>query len=85
MASYHSYAAKLWGFLLAASAVSLLTLGSGTWLVSLALVWGIASELEVLAMSMVLPEWTPDVKTLVRAIAIRRDILARQSKHIAAG
>ena len=85
MASYHSYAAKFWGFLLAASTVTLLTLDHGEWLLTLALAWGIASELEVLAMSLLLPEWTHDVKTLARAIAIRQKVLARESEHIAAG
>ena len=85
MASYHSYAAKFWGFLLAAATVTLLTLDHGEWLLTLALAWGIASELEVLAMSLLLPEWTHDVKTLARAIAIRQKVLARESEHIAAG
>jgi len=86
MASYHSYVAKFWGFLLAASTVTLLTLDRGAWLLTLALAWGMVNELEVLAMSLLLPEWTHDVKTLARAIAIRREVLARQSEqHIAAG
>lgn len=86
MASYHSYAAKFWGFLLAVATFTLLMFGQGTWLLTLALAWGIVNELEVLAMSLLLPVWTPDVKTLARAIAIRRQVLARQSeRHIAAG
>jgi phosphatidylglycerophosphate synthase len=82
MPSYHSYAAKLWGLLLATSAITLLSLDRGQWLITLALVWGIACELEGLAMTALLPEWTHDVKTLARALAVRRAILARQSSRV---
>jgi phosphatidylglycerophosphate synthase len=82
MPSYHSYAAKLWGFLLAASAITLLSLNRGQWLITLALVWGIVCELEGLAMTALLPQWTHDVKTLARAVAVRRKILASRSSRV---
>jgi CDP-diacylglycerol--glycerol-3-phosphate 3-phosphatidyltransferase len=80
--SYHSYTAKLWGALLAISAITLLSLGRGSWLITLALAWGILCELEVLAMSALLPEWTHDVKTLARAFAIRRELLAQSAPRL---
>ena len=85
MPSYHSYVAKLWGFLLALSTITLLTLNRGQWLVTLALVWGIACELEGLAMTALLPEWTHDVKSLARAFSIRRRLLAGKSVRVPAG
>ncbi len=85
MPSYHSYAAKLWGLLLALSTITLLTLNRGQWLVTLALVWGIACELEGLAMTALLPEWTHDVKSLARAFSIRRRLLAGKSVRVPAG
>ena len=85
IASYHSYVAKFWGFLLAASTVTFLALGHGAWLLTVAFGWGIVSELEVLTMSVVLPEWTHDVKTLARAIALRREILARRAAQLQVG
>ena len=85
MPSCHSYAARLWGFLLALSTITLLTLNRGLWLVTLALVWGIACELEGLAMTALLPEWTHDVKSLARAFSIRRRLLAGKSVRVPAG
>jgi phosphatidylglycerophosphate synthase len=76
MASYHSYASKAWGIVLAASAVAALGFDGGFWLLTLALAWGIACDLEGLAISMLLPEWTCDVKTLRRAIMLRRQMRA---------
>ncbi len=76
MASYHSYAAKLWGVLLATATVALLCFDRGYWLLTVALCWGIVCDLEGLLMSALLPRWTHDVKTLRRAIQIRRELLA---------
>jgi phosphatidylglycerophosphate synthase len=76
MASYHSYTAKAWGILLAAATVALLCFDSSSWILTLALAWGIVCDLEGLAMSLILPKWTRDVKTLSRALAIRRCTLA---------
>jgi CDP-diacylglycerol--glycerol-3-phosphate 3-phosphatidyltransferase len=72
MASYHTYLAKAWGLLLIAASVSLLCLGSFPVLVTIAIAWGIACDVEGLAISMVLREWTPDVRTLGRAFKLRR-------------
>ncbi len=78
MASYHSYVAKAWGVLLAVSMIALLCFDSAFWLVTLALAWGIACELEGLAMSLLLPEWAYNVKTLTKAFALRRAMLAER-------
>ncbi len=72
MASYHSWLSKAWGLLLVAASVSLLCFGHFPWLVSLALAWGIACDLEGLAVSMILPSWQPDIRTLARAWPVRR-------------
>ncbi len=77
MTSYHSYAAKFWGFLLAASTVAMLGFNRAPWLLTVALAWGILCELEGIAYTIVLPVWTHDVKTLARALAIRRETLGR--------
>lgn len=77
MASYHSYAAKLWGVLLAIATIALLCFDSAYWLLTVALIWGIVCDLEGLAMSALLPVWTHDVKTLGRAVELRRQILSR--------
>jgi len=78
IASYHSYTAKLWGLLLWLAFGVLLCFNQGAWLLTIALVWGIVCELEGLAFSAILPEWVHDVKTLPRAIAIRREIAEKK-------
>lgn len=81
MASYHSYASKAWGFLLALATVALLCFDRAFWLMTLALGWGILCEIEGFAISILLPEWTHDVKTLHHAAGIRRRLLARVPAH----
>jgi CDP-diacylglycerol--glycerol-3-phosphate 3-phosphatidyltransferase len=82
MASYHSYAAKFWGVLLVAATLALLCFNRAFWLVTAALAWGILCDLEGLAMSILLPAWAHDVRTLPRAFAIRRGMLARKGVQI---
>jgi hypothetical protein len=75
MASYHSYAARLWGLLLVSAAIAVLCFDSAHWLVTAALAWGIFCDTEGLAMSAVLPRWTHDVKTMARALKLRGEML----------
>ena len=77
MASYHSYAAKAWGLLLAAATIALLCFNRAPWLITVALVWGILCDMEGMAMSALLPQWTHDVKTLRRALELRRQLPAQ--------
>jgi CDP-diacylglycerol--glycerol-3-phosphate 3-phosphatidyltransferase len=74
MASYHSYVAKSWGVMLATATIALLCFDGAFWLLTVALVWGVVCELEGIAMSMLLPQWVRDVKTLRRAWQIRGDM-----------
>lgn len=71
-ASYHMWSAKLWGVLLFVGMWSLLVERSGGWPVALAIGWGILSDLEGLAISMVLPEARTDVPSLAHALRMRR-------------
>ena len=75
-ASYHSYLAKAWGLILAAAMVGVFAFEGFRWMVPLAVAWGILVNLEGLTMSMVLPWWKNDVKTLGRAWEIRKSMLS---------
>lgn len=66
-ASYHMWSSKLWGLLLFIGMCSLLVLHRGGWPVALAILWGIAADLEGLAISMMLRKWQADVPTLWHA------------------
>ena len=77
-ASYHSYMAKAWGLLIAVAVVGVLSFGGLRWLVWVALVFGIVVNAEGLAMSLMLPRWKNDVKTLGRAWVLRKEMLAER-------
>jgi CDP-diacylglycerol--glycerol-3-phosphate 3-phosphatidyltransferase len=76
--SYHSYLAKTWGLVLATTVVvsfatrATLVLQIAWWA---SLTLGVIACLEGLAMSLIMPEWRHDLKTLGRALALRREIL----------
>lgn len=72
MASYHTYTAKVWGLLLAIATIALLCFNRAPWLVTIALAWGILCDLEGLAISALLPNWAHDVKTIARAMELRK-------------
>jgi CDP-diacylglycerol--glycerol-3-phosphate 3-phosphatidyltransferase len=66
-ASYHSYFAKAWGLLLAISVVICFATHHGEPGIIAALIVGILCDLEGLTMSLILPVWQRDVKTLRQA------------------
>lgn len=77
ISSYHSYLAKSWGIVLVVATVSALCFDAAYWLLSLAIVWGIVCDAEGLTMSLLLPQWTHDVKSLGVAMRLRAQQLAR--------
>ena len=73
-ASYHSYLAKAWGLVLATAIAAAFAVGHASPLMRVALWMGIASNLETIAMSLMLPVWRRDVKTIAEAWRIRKEI-----------
>jgi CDP-diacylglycerol--glycerol-3-phosphate 3-phosphatidyltransferase len=82
-ASYHAHSAKIWGILLAAAALCSLCFDCAYWLMTVALAWGIVNELEGLIMTMMLPEWSYNVKSLWRAAEIRKQLLDKKREDCA--
>jgi phosphatidylglycerophosphate synthase len=70
-ASYHSYLAKTWGILLAIAVITAFLTPHADTLISAALLLGILCDLEGLTMSLLLPIWHRDVKTLRAAWQLR--------------
>lgn len=75
-ASYHSYLAKCWGLIIAIAVIGVLTFDKLHILIAVALLFGIVVNLEGLTMSLLLPKWKNDVKTLGQAWALRKMMLA---------
>ena len=69
--SYHSYLAKAWGLLLATAVITAFLTPHADILISAALLLGILCDLEGLTMSLLLPAWHRDVKTLHHAWQLR--------------
>ena len=81
-ASYHSYLAKTWGLVLAATLMAVYATGHATLLFPLSIALGVASNLEGVAMSLMLPVWRKDVKTLAAAWRLRGVLLRRAANEI---
>lgn len=69
-ASYHAYTAKLWGLTLFIAGVSILVFGAGL-LLWPAIVAGLLGNMEGIAMTLILPQWTHDVSGLAAALRLR--------------
>lgn len=69
-ASYHALTARLFGVALFAALVTLLATGNGA-LLPVAIVAGLVSHLENLAITLVLPRWEHDVKSVWHAWRLR--------------
>jgi phosphatidylglycerophosphate synthase len=72
--SYHSYLAKTFGLVLAAATVTVFATGRADTLLTMALTLGVASNVEGVAMSLLLPIWQRDVKTLAAAWRLRQEL-----------
>lgn len=76
--SYHSYLSKSWGLVLATTVV--MTFATHM-VLALRIAWSVAMMLGVaccgegLTISIIMPEWRHDLKTLWRALEVRREIL----------
>lgn len=71
-ASYHAWSARLFGIALIPVTFLVMGFGYAGPFFAAALVLGLVSELEGIAISLVLPRWTHDVPHLGAALAIRR-------------
>jgi CDP-diacylglycerol--glycerol-3-phosphate 3-phosphatidyltransferase len=80
-ASYHSYLAKTWGLVMGVAVIGVLSFGGPRWMVWLSLLIGIACDAEGLAMSLILPRWRNDVKTLSAAWKLRGEMLEQRQEE----
>jgi CDP-diacylglycerol--glycerol-3-phosphate 3-phosphatidyltransferase len=71
-ASYHTYSAKAWGVSLFVATIALFGFGYGGLTLSLAIAVGIIHTVEEIAMTLILPEWTHDVLSIIHALRLRQ-------------
>lgn len=70
-ASYHAWSAKLFGMSLVIAVSAIVLFDDAGPLLWISLFIGIVSEVEGIAISLVLPRWTHDVKSVKAALALR--------------
>jgi len=71
-ASYHTYSAKAWGVTLFVATIALFGFGYGGLTLFVAIAVGIIHTLEEIAMTLILPQWTHDVLSIVHALRLRQ-------------
>lgn len=71
-ASYHTYSAKAWGVTLFVATISLFGFGYGGLTLLVAIAVGIIHTTEEIAMTLILPEWTHDVLSILHALRLRQ-------------
>lgn len=76
--SYHSYLAKVWGLALACALVASFATKTPTGLILVALGFGALANVEGIAMSIIMPVWCQDIKSL--AVALRLRGISRRGK-----
>jgi len=69
-AAYHAWTAKIWGLMLAAALFTLFATGVEA-LLGAAIVCGLCSHVENLAITLLLPSWRHDVPSVVHAARLR--------------
>jgi len=70
--AYHAWSSKAWGLSLAVALVLLLGFGIVEPFVGIAVWLGLLAQTEGLSISIVLPRWTTDVPTIMRALELRK-------------
>jgi phosphatidylglycerophosphate synthase len=70
--AYHAWSSKAWGLSLALALVLLLGFGVDQPFVGIAVCLGLFAQVEGLSISIILPRWTTDVPTIIRALEIRK-------------
>jgi CDP-diacylglycerol--glycerol-3-phosphate 3-phosphatidyltransferase len=71
--STHSWLSKLWGLALTLAFTRLIAFGVTGWSFDMMVVLGLVSQLEVIAIALLLPRWRNDVPTAWHAWRLRRD------------
>jgi CDP-diacylglycerol--glycerol-3-phosphate 3-phosphatidyltransferase len=71
-ASPHHLLSKLFGLALWALLTQLLITGTGGLMLAVAFAMGVASQLEALAIMLILPDWRCDIRGVRQALALRR-------------
>jgi len=76
----HAFLSKIWGLLLFSSFVAVLGFNHSGLLLSITIVWGIISQVDVILIILILPKWQNDIPSLYHSYLIRKGIPFKKSK-----
>ncbi|MGL6161560.1 CDP-alcohol phosphatidyltransferase family protein [Microbulbifer sp.] len=82
LASYHAFSMKVFGLTLIPVGILLMGFSEVYWIMWLSLAMGAAAQAEAMAMSLILPRWTHDVKHIGIALSIRKQYFATPQNQL---
>lgn len=68
----HAYLSKFWGLCLLAAFTALIGFGKGGFFFNLAIIFGLISHLDRIAITLIIPHWTHDIPSTWHAIQLRK-------------
>jgi phosphatidylglycerophosphate synthase len=78
----HAFLSKLWGISLLAAFTSLIGLSYAGFPFAVAIILGLISQLDVILIILILPEWTHDIPSCYHAYLIRKGIGFKRNKFL---
>lgn len=76
----HAFLSKIWGLLLFSTFFSIIGFGYGGILLTITIVWGIISQIDVILIILILPKWQNDIPSSYHSYLIRKGIPFKKSK-----
>jgi len=78
----HAFISKMWGITLLITFTSLLGFAYGGWILTICIVLGLISQIDVILIILFLPKWTHDIPSFYHAILIRKGVEFKKSKYL---
>lgn len=78
----HAFISKVWGLTLLLAFTSIIGFDYGGWALTLAIVVGLISHLDVILIILFLPKWTHDIPSCYHAYLIRKGVSFKKNKYL---
>lgn len=78
----HAFVSKMWGITLLVAFTSMLGFAYGGWILTICIVLGLTSQVDVILITLILKKWTHDVPSFYHAILIRKGVSFKKSKYL---
>lgn len=78
----HAFLSKMWGLTLLATFTAILGFAHNGWIFHTCIILGLVSQLDVILIILILPNWAHDVPSFYHAILMRKGIEFKKSKYL---